>query len=248
MIDLQRRNKYNMIKTWRQHWPELLFILMLCGCVILSAYFLLHEARRVDSSSDALLHTLVIDPGHGGIDGGAVSDDGTKESDLNLAIGLKLQAATQLIGIPVEMTRSDDAVSGSFDSYSEHEDLVARTARIEAVPGAILISIHQNDFPTGQPSGPQVFYAANPGSEDLGKRCHQNLLTALDPRNRRLAAPVPRNLYITSHVTCPAILVECGFMSNNYDVQKLCDDHYQKSIALVLAASLLQYLEESKAF
>ena len=107
------------------------------------------------------------------------------------------------------------------------------------------ISIHQNDVPTGQPSGAQVLYAQTPGSESLGRICHQNLVEQLDPQNRRLAAPAPRSLYITSHVSCPAVLVECGFMSNFDDVQKLRDGSYQTSLALVLAASLLQYLNES---
>lgn len=226
--------------------PKLAFLLMLLSCVLLSVFFLMQGAELVSSSADTGLNILVIDPGHGGFDGGAISDDGSKESDINLAIALKLRCLSELLGQPLTMTREDDRIRSEYAKYSEHEDLVRRTEIVNDTPGAILISIHQNDFPTGQPSGAQVLYAASFGSEELGRRCHQNLITQLDPQNRRVAEPAPKALYITSHVGCPAILVECGFMSNNFEVQKLCSSAYQCSIALVLTASLLQYLSEAE--
>ena len=227
-------------------WPKLAFLGMLLACVLFSVFFLYQGAQKLDSGTDTGLNTLVIDPGHGGIDGGAVSDDGSKESDVNLAIALKLRAMSELLGQPLTMTRCDDSIRSDYADYSEHEELVRRTDQINKTPGAILISIHQNDFPTGQPSGAQVLYAPTSGSAELGILCHQNLITLLDPQNRRVAEPAPKALYITSHVDCPAILVECGFMSNNFEVQKLCSSAYQCSIALILAASLLQYLSDSE--
>ena len=226
--------------------PQLAFLLMLLACVLLSVIFLFGGAKRIDSSSDMGLNVLVIDPGHGGIDGGAISDDGSKESDINLAIALKLRCMAELLGQPLTMTREDDRIRSEYAQYSEHEDLERRTAMINGTPGAILISIHQNDFPTGQPSGAQVLYAASQGSAELGRCCHQNLIAQLDPQNRRVAEPAPKALYITSHVSCPAVLVECGFMSNNFEVQKLCSATYQCSIAVILAASLVQYLNETE--
>ena len=187
-------------------------------------------------------HTLVLDPGHGGFDGGAVSDDGTKESDLNLSIALRTQAIAEFVGQKTRMTRENDSARTDFASYSEHQDLVRRAALVNETPGAILFSIHQNDYPTGQPSGAQVLYSSYAGSEALGKLVHNNLLSALDPENRRVAEPAPNNLYLTANAECPAILIECGFMSNNFEVLKLCDDAYQTSISTVLIASFLQYL------
>lgn len=233
-------------KRWKDLLPKLAFLLMLISCVVLSLVFLLRDTARLDSSAQPGLHTLVIDPGHGGYDGGAISDDGSKESDINLAIALKLRCLSELLGQPFLMTRSDDSVGCEYSQYSEHEDLMRRTEIVNEAPAAIFISIHQNDFPTSQPSGAQVLYAASEGSAELGKRCHQNLISLLDPQNRRVAEPAPKVLYITSHVSCPAILVECGFMSNNFEVQKLCSGSYQCSIALVLAGSLLQYLNETE--
>lgn len=226
--------------------PALLFLLMLLACVLLSVFFLYQGARQVVSAAAEAEKVLVIDPGHGGIDGGALSVDGCKESDLNLLIGRKLQYMAELIGQRSVMTRSDDGGGGSYGDYSEHENLVSRCAFVEGIPNAVLISIHQNSFPTSQPSGVQVLYAATPGSDSLGKRCHQNLISLLDPENRRLAAPAPKSLYLTSHVSCPAILVECGFMSNPFEVLKLRSDAYQSSIALILLGSLIQTLSENE--
>lgn len=233
-------------KKWRGQLPQLLFLVMLLLCVVLSAVFLIRGVGKSASSAMPARDILVIDPGHGGYDGGAVSDDGSKESDINLAIAQKLQYTAELLGQSAAMTRVDDAAKSDYASYSEHDELVRRTDFINEHPGALLVSIHQNDFPTSQPSGAQVYYAGTPGSERLGILCHGNLIRCLDPENRRVAAPAPKELYITSHVTCPAVLVECGFMSNNFEVQKLCSEPYQCAIAVVLAGSLLQYLNESE--
>lgn len=222
-----------------------LFLLLLIAVVVaaLTAFF-------SDTADDAFASggsiALVIDPGHGGFDGGAVSDDGTKESDLNLAIALRMRCLAELLGIKTVLTRADDAVRTDYAAYSEREDLQRRTEIINDTPGAILISVHQNDYPTAQPSGAQVLYSASEGSEALGQRTHSNLIRLLDPNNRRVAAPAPKSLYITSHVDCPAILVECGFMSNNFDVLKLCDEAYQTSVSLILIGSLLQYLNDTE--
>lgn len=185
--------------------------------------------------------TLVIDPGHGGIDGGAVAVDGTKESDINLGIALKLRALAEFYALENAMTRQDDSSRSSVDRYSEHEDLVSRADFVNAAENPVLISIHQNCYPTGQPSGPQVLYAATEASESLGKLTHQNLIGNLYPGNRRVAEPASRKLYVLNHVSCPAILVECGFLSNLSDLGKLSDSSYQTMLSAVLMASYLQY-------
>lgn len=185
--------------------------------------------------------TLVIDPGHGGIDGGAVAADGTKESDINLAIALKLRALAEFYALENTMTRQDDSSRSGAERYSEHEDLVSRADFVNAAENPVLISIHQNCYPTGQPSGPQVLYAATESSESLGKLTHQNLIGSLYPGNRRVAEPASKKLYVLNHVSCPAILVECGFLSNLSDLGKLSDSSYQTQLSAVLIASYLQY-------
>ena len=231
----------------RALWPRLLFLCLVLGSVALSVLFLMQGLRAVESAAAPAPAVLVIDPGHGGIDGGAVSDDGSKESDINLAIALRLRAVAEFLGVQTVMTRSDDSIRESCAEYSERRDLLRRIEVANSTPGAVLISIHQNDFPTSQPSGSQVLYAATDGSKVLGELCHRALIAHLNPENRRVAEPAPKWLLLTSQAQCPAILVECGFMSNNFDVQKLCNESYQRAIALILAASFMQYIngEES---
>ena len=226
---------------------RIIFLILLLSVIAVTISFL-RSASRTAAETGVFgdRHTLVLDPGHGGFDGGAVSDDGTRESDLNLSIAQKTRLIAELIGQDTVMTRETDSARTDFASYSEHEDLVHRVKIINEIPGAVLISIHQNDFPTGQPSGAQVLYAAFDGSETFGKLTHANLIGCLDPENRRVAEPAPRSLYITANALCPAILVECGFMSNNFEVLKLCDEAYQRQLALVLAASYLQYLNANE--
>ena len=189
--------------------------------------------------------TLVIDAGHGGIDGGAVGADGSRESDINLAIALRLQAVSAFCGQSAVMTRTDDSRGADALSYSEHEELVYRTQVVNATPNAVLLSIHQNCYPTAQPSGAQVLNSWNGKSEDFGRLMHDNLVNSLDPQNRRVAEPDKNRLYILSNVDCPAILVECGFVSNHSDITKLTDSRYQTALSTVLMASYLQFIHSN---
>ena len=184
---------------------------------------------------------LVIDPGHGGIDGGAISLAGDKESEINLAIALKLRAIAQLFGESTLMTRENEEPRTDAGTYSEREELIYRTSIANSVPNAVLISIHQNCYPTSQPSGGQVLYASNEESELFGRITHQNIIRFLQPENRRVAEPASEGLYITSNSKCPTILIECGFMSNLSDVEKLKDNDYQTALSAVLFASYAQY-------
>lgn len=187
---------------------------------------------------------LVIDPGHGGIDGGAIAYNGVKESDLNLEIALRLRDLSAFYGVETRMTRQDDSARTSSQDYSEHEDLVYRADFAGKISNAVLVSIHQNTFPTSQPSGAQVLYGPDAESRKLGELTHNNLVQALQPENRRVAVPAPKELYLTAHAGCPVILVECGFLSNLSDLQCLSDSNYQRSLAAVLLASFLQYTAE----
>lgn len=188
---------------------------------------------------------LVIDPGHGGRDAGAVSIGGDKESEINLAIGLRLEKLAELCGLPVVLTRRDDSGADpqARENYSERRELEVRTEIINSVPNAMLLSVHQNFYPTSGPKGAQVLYAEGEESAAWGKLTHDNLVSCLDPENRRVAAPAPKALYITSHVNCPALLVECGFLSNFSDREKLITGSYQTALSVVLLASCLRYNE-----
>ena len=224
---------------------KLLPVVALLGIIVLCAVsvsLLLIHSGSVPASTSSTQRTLVIDAGHGGIDGGAISADGTKESALNLAIELRLDSIVRFCGQKTVMTRLDDRKKTDMLSYSEREDLKNRADMVNDTVNAVLISIHQNDFPTAQPKGAQVLYSASEGSERLGKLLQTNLITHLDPENRRLACPAPKELYLTTNTSCPSVLVECGFMSNNFEVLKLKDPVYQTELAAVIAASYLTYI------
>lgn len=220
-------------------------ILLLCAAAVWAIVYC--SERMVDASAQPGPPTLVIDAGHGGFDGGAVSADGTKESDINLAIALKLDSIVRFCGQKTVLTRLDDSRKTDILSYSEREDLRQRAELANSTENAVLISIHQNNFPTAQPKGAQVLYSAFGNSEKLGKSMQDLLVSRLDPENRRLAAPAPSDLYLTANTRCPAVLVECGFMSNNFEVLKLKENGYQNALALVIAAAYLEYISDKSS-
>ncbi len=189
--------------------------------------------------------TLVLDAGHGGIDGGAISDSGLKESDINLQIALKTEALVRFLGIDTVMTRETDTDNSDNKAYSEHDNLVQRVKLANSTKNAVLISIHQNKFPSAVVSGAEVMYSDNDDSKALGLITQDNLVTLLDSSNRRVARPAPKELLLTSSVECPTILVECGFMSNPQEVQKLASNDYQLKLAAILAGSYIQFLNNT---
>lgn len=218
------------------------FLLILSICAVSVWAIAYYSDRMAAASAPLQMPTLVIDAGHGGFDGGAISEDGTRESDINLSIALRLESIVRFCGQKTIMTRWDDSRKTDILSYSERDDLKQRADLVNGTENAVLISIHQNYYPTAQPKGAQVLYSASENSDKLGKRIQELIVSRLDPENRRLAAPAPSDLYLTSHTRCPAVLVECGFMSNNFEVLKLKESVYQNELALVIAASYLEYI------
>lgn len=192
---------------------------------------------------------LVIDPGHGGADGGAVAADGTLESDINLDIALRLEALAHFWGIETVMTRSSPDIEYPAEattlSAMKKADQYARAALVNSTPGAVLISIHQNNYPAAAPWGIQVFYGQEEGSDSLALLMQENLTAQLCSGNRRLAAQIDDSIYLMKKAACPAILVECGFLSNPDELEKLKTGSYRLELAAVMLASYLQYTEET---
>lgn len=189
---------------------------------------------------------LVIDAGHGGLDGGAVAADGTAESGLNLAVSLRARALAGLLGLPCAMTRSGDTLdypdSASTTRTKKVWDQQQRVALINALPDAVLLSIHQNKYPDPRPRGAQVLYGKGEGSSAFAETAQSALTESLCPENRRVAAPIPDSIYLMKNVRCPAILVECGFLSNPEELALLKTPEYQLKLALTLTAAYLRFL------
>ena len=227
---------------------------LLALCALLSIWIcaIIAPKNAVDQvTAFSAEHTgpiLIIDPGHGGMDGGACGADGTKESEINLSIALRLRDLCVLLGIPVQMTRESEDLDYPPEIISIAErkrwDTQRRCEEINALDNASLISIHQNFYPSNVPHGVQVLYSAQDASRLWGEHVQMELTAALCPDNRRAAIPVDRSIYIMNHIQCPAILVECGFLSHPAEAQKLKDTGYQLCLAAVLANSALERMEE----
>ena len=190
-------------------------------------------------------HTLVIDAGHGGEDGGAVSVSGVSESRINLAIARRLELIMGLYGVDTVLLRTEDISLHSEGASSLREkkvsDLHNRVDRVNSINNAVLISIHQNSYSDSQYRGAQVFFAPTDGSQTFGDYTQEVLRVSLNPDNTRLAKQIPNTVYLMNHITCRAILVECGFLSNPEEDQLLQTPGYQLKLASALAGAYLQY-------
>lgn len=190
--------------------------------------------------------TLVLDAGHGGEDGGAVSLSGVPESQINLSIVLRLDQLLGLYGQAPVLLRSEDRSLHDEGAETLREkkatDLHNRAAIVSETENAVLLSVHQNTFPDAQYHGAQVFFADTDLSQPFAELTQELLRISLDPQNARQSKPIPDSVYLMNHVSCPAILVECGFLSNAGEEQRLLTGDYQTELAAVLAASWLQWL------
>ena len=183
---------------------------------------------------------LVLDAGHGGA-GEGTSITGVPESKINLAIVLKLRDVLGLYGVdPILLREEDislhDSGAGTLRE-KKRSDLKNRVAAIEAVEGGTLLSIHQNTYPGSRYHGTHVFYAPTEGSQKLAEHFQNSIKIALQPDNERAVKQIPDTVYIMNHVTCPAILIECGFLTNPGEEALLRDEDYQRKLSAVIAAA-----------
>lgn len=191
--------------------------------------------------------TLIIDAGHGGEDGGAISVSGAIESEINLEIALRLDQIMGLYGTGSVLLRDQDISLHDPGSETLRQkkisDLKNRVSMIQTYENPVLISIHQNTFPSGEYHGAQVFYANGELSLALAELTQKTLKDALDPDNNRSVSAIPESVYLLNHISCKAILVECGFLSNPEEDKLLQSSTYQTKLATVLASSYLRHME-----
>lgn len=193
--------------------------------------------------------TLILDAGHGGEDGGAVSPSGTRESQINLDIVLKLDDLLGLYGTAPVLLRDSDISLHDSDCVTLREkkvsDLKNRVEAIESTENAVLISIHQNSYPDGRYHGTQSFYAPTEGSKALAQQIQSAVQASLQPDNDREIKQIPDTIYLMNHIDCPAVLVECGFLTNEEEEARLRDEDYQRKLAAVLMSAWLNVSEGS---
>jgi N-acetylmuramoyl-L-alanine amidase len=192
-----------------------------------------------------LTHIPVIDPGHGGEDGGAVSATGAREADINLQVAVKTDLLMRFLGVPSVMLRTEDISLHDPSAESlrdkKRSDLQNRAEMVNGIQDAVLLSIHQNTFGEPQYFGLQTFYASADGGKILAELIQHTAKASLDTKNTRMAAKAREDIYVLANVRCPAVLVECGFLSHPEEERRLRDDGYQTKLAAVMAASFLQW-------
>ncbi len=198
------------------------------------------------SSDERSLPCVVIDPGHGGMDGGAVSDSGILEKDINLQISKRLYALLQTLGISCKMTRSEDiSLDGGVSKQKKLHDLKNRVQFARNCDGCVFLSIHQNKFPQKKYSGLQVYYSKNdPYSKIFADTIQSAVKENLQKDNERQTKKATTAIYLLDNLHCPAVLAECGFLSNDDEAQRLNDSTYQKQLTLVLGYAVTQFLQK----
>lgn len=206
------------------------------------------ESRAVSAQNLLNLSStpvFVLDAGHGGADGGTSSASGVLESDINLAITLRMRDLFTLLGQPTVLTRADENSLADDPSATIRQQKVSdtknRVALINSIENARLISIHQNAL-AGHPSvhGAQVFYNAVGDSSTLAETMQQDLNQTVNVGNEKGKKPISKDIYLMSHVTCPAVLVECGFLSNTAESEILQTPSYQMLLAMTICCAALK--------
>lgn len=203
--------------------------------------------RPEKSVSNSTYPVIVVDAGHGGMDGGAVSSDGTQEQFINLDISLKLQDILTKNGYRVVMTRTDNNSLHDDDAKTIREQKVSdihnRMKIIESNADCIFVSIHQNHYTQSKYSGTQVFYSENNSDSCiLAQSIQSNVVKALQPDNKRQIKPAGDSIYLLYHAKVPAVMVECGFLSNTEETEKLKNNDYRQQLAVAIAQGISDYL------
>lgn len=194
-------------------------------------------------SDDEARVTVVIDAGHGGIDSGAVSNS-LVEKELNLTIAKKLEQFLMLSDVDVVMTRSEDTLlDGGAKENKKLHDLKNRVAIASKYDNCVFVSIHMNKFPQESCHGLQVFYSTNdPKSKLLAETIREYALMT-DDKNGRVAKPSDSSIFVLERLECAAVLVECCFLSNEYDASRITNEIEQNKLAFALFCGINKFIE-----
>lgn len=237
----------------KQLWQRVMLVFAFGVAVAGAVYFLngLNDRMVLSVQSSAIENkpTVVLDAGHGGMDSGATSGP-VRESELNLAIAKKTETMLTLMGYRVAMTREGDYLlteeSAKTVRAQKRSDLKNRLLLMSGTPGSVGVSIHQNHFSQSYVHGAQVFYGKAEGSRALAELLQQNIADYLQTDNKRKIKEADSSLYIlNNNKVNPAVMVECGFLSNPTDAANLQEEQYQNKLAFLITVSLMQYEEKA---
>jgi len=190
---------------------------------------------------------IVLDAGHGGMDGGAVGANGELEKDINLAVVKNLQQFLEFSGFRVVLTRDSDrsmhteGVAGI--RAQKVSDMENRRMVIDAHPNSLFFSIHQNRYTEEQYHGAQMFYTAQNTENARLAQILQDSFALLQPGNDREIKMIENDLYLFKSARQPAVLIECGFLSNPDEAARLGSAEYQRQLAFAIYRGVMQYVE-----
>ena len=228
-------------------FSQCLFVFGLFVCLLVGLFSANLVVRQASSNiRTSVLPCIIIDAGHGGEDGGAQSADGVLEKDINLAVAKKTEYLLNLLGFETKMTRNDDTLSYDTSSSTMREkkvsDIRTRFQMMDETANSIFLSIHQNHYSEPQYCGAQVFYGnANVQSKMIAEALQQSIKRTLQPENERLIKPSGTEIYLLYYAKNPAVMVECGFLSNPQEAEKLNDHNYQTALSVCMVQGLLDY-------
>lgn len=225
-------------------------LLLVAGILFLSGAYLqrAEEEQAVYTSGNSKeLPIVVIDAGHGGKDPGKVGVNDALEKDINLSIAKKLQSLLMQNDVMVIMTREEDKDLASENaSNRKNEDLRARADLLKEAAPVLMVSIHQNSYPEADVDGAQVFYySGSQESKLLGTMVQESLKRELADGNHRVAK-ANKEYYLLKKAVCPAVIVECGFLSNPEEAGLLATEEYQEKIAFSIHLGILEYINQTE--
>lgn len=229
-----------------------LFLCCITGLLAVSMVFAidLYYVNTLASAAEDL-PVIIIDAGHGGEDGGTQSESGILEKDINLSISLKVDAIFQLLGFETILVREGDYLIYDFSSTTISEkkvsDIHNRMAIMAANPNSIFLSIHQNYFEQSQYSGAQVFYSGNTEqSAIIAQYLQDSIVQTLQVDNTREIKQSTSDVYLLYNAATPAVMVECGFLSNEQEAQLLSDEYYQQQMSTAIVSGIINYLNNQE--
>ncbi len=229
----------------KKFWEYMvIYILALLGLTMVAVTGGRAVAVLEDHTAQSIKHCLIIDPGHGGVDGGATSCTGVLESNLNLEIALRLNDLSHLLGYETLMIRRTDIsvyTKGDTIAQKKVSDIKERVRIVNQTENGILLSIHQNYFPDGRYSGAQVFYGGNRESAALAKIMQDSFCDTVNVGSNRKTKK-STGVYLMEHIEGTGVLIECGFLSNYQEEAKLRTGEYQKQLCCVIIASVSRFL------
>lgn len=217
--------------------------------VAVTAFFCIKSISDVKQvKSEFIGSAIVLDAGHGGVDGGCVGvNTGIKEKDLNLSVVLKLESYLKSANYNVILTRkNDEGLYGNEKNNRKKADMLKRKQIIEEADPIIVVSVHMNKYPGQSRRGAQTFYKKGDGESQKLASYVQNRFNLMETSKRDYSA-LTGDYYITNVSPCPSIIAECGFLSNPDDEALLITEEYRDKIAYALYRGIIDYLTEPVA-